>query len=132
MIDFGQQLGEQILNSKINLVELIGDVGSGKTTITKGIAKALSVSEAVTSPSFTIAKRYPGKSHILAHYDFYRLPDPGLMSEDLFESISDPKTITVVEWAESVSDVLPEKHLSVKITLNEDGSRSVTVSGDKK
>lgn len=132
MIDFGQKVGEAITPPLT--IELIGDVGSGKTTITKGIAKGLGVKSEVTSPSFTISKQYafPLKTQddsevrgILAHYDFYRLQDPGLMSEDLDESISDEKTITIVEWAGTVENILPEDRIVVKITTEEDGSRTI-------
>jgi tRNA threonylcarbamoyladenosine biosynthesis protein TsaE len=138
MIDFGQSIGEAIIPPLT--IELIGDVGSGKTTITKGIAKGLGVKSEVTSPSFTISKQYafPLKTQgslktqddseprgILAHYDFYRLQDPGLMSEDLDESISDEKTITIVEWAGTVENILPEDRIVVKITTEEDGSRTI-------
>lgn len=124
MLDFGEQLAKSLKPPKV--IELIGDVGAGKTTITRGIAKGLGVEEPVTSPSFTIAKRYafPGDG-ILAHYDFYRLPDPGIMSEDLDESISDKNTITIIEWGESVEDLLPDDHTKIEIKLREDGSREI-------
>lgn len=123
MLEFGEQLGSTIRAPF--LIELIGDVGTGKTTITRGIAKGLGVANAVTSPSFTIAKRYAAlDGRALAHYDFYRLNDPGLMSEDLSESINDPNTITVIEWGNSVNGFLPP-HTVISITLNDDGSRTV-------
>ncbi|MBR3052206.1 tRNA (adenosine(37)-N6)-threonylcarbamoyltransferase complex ATPase subunit type 1 TsaE [Candidatus Saccharibacteria bacterium] len=108
------------------VIELIGDVGAGKTTFVRGFAKGLGVEEPVTSPSFTISKQYAlpdGKC--LVHYDFYRLPDPGLMSEDLQESINNPNTITVIEWADSVSGFLPSNHAVIKISYNDDGSRTI-------
>ncbi len=130
MLDYGKKLGASIKPSAV--IELVGDVGAGKTTLTRGIAEGLGVSEPVTSPSFTIVKRYPftdssGEQKYLAHYDFYRLPDPGIMSEDLLESIADENTITIVEWANTVSDILPENHTTIKISLNDDGTRTVEV-----
>lgn len=123
MINFGRQLAKGLKTPIV--IELIGDVGAGKTTITRGIAEGLGVKEPVTSPSFTISKRYSFPGGTLVHYDFYRLPDPGLMQDDLFESINDENTITIVEWADSVSDILPKNHRKFLITLNEDGSRNV-------
>ena len=66
---------------------LIGRNGAGKTTFARGIAEGLGIKELITSPSFTISKSYaiPG-GKTLVHYDFYRLPDPGLMAEDLEEN----------------------------------------------
>lgn len=115
------------------VIELIGDVGAGKTTFTRGLAKGLGVKDPVTSPSFTISKHYPftkdNQPYTLIHYDFYRLPDPGLMSDDLIESINDETAITVIEWADSVSDLLPKKRITLKITLNDDGSRTIIQQG---
>ena len=107
------------------VVELIGDVGVGKTTITKGIAKGLGVTDEITSPSFTLSKQYDFPKGKLVHYDFYRLIDPGIMSEDLMENIEDKNTITIVEWADSVKEILPDKHKSFLIKLLDDGSREV-------
>lgn len=128
MLEFGKKIGRELESPAV--IELIGDVGAGKTTLARGIAEGLGVAEPVTSPSFTIVKRYSflnknNQERYLAHYDFYRLPDPGIMSEDLSESISDENTITLVEWANTVSDILPSARMIINITLNEDGSRTV-------
>ena len=127
LISFGQKIGKK-LNAPA-VIELIGDVGSGKTTFTRGLAQGLGVKEPVTSPSFTISKRYAfaknDKDYALVHYDFYRLPDPGLMAEDLAENIKDHNTIVVIEWGQSIENILPENRISYEITLNDDGSRSI-------
>lgn len=124
LIDFGRELGEKITAPCV--IELIGDVGAGKTTFTRGLAQGLGVAEPITSPSFTISKSYAYKNGVLSHYDFYRLPDPGIMSEDLAESIADPRTITVVEWANTIQDILPPNRLIYEITTNDDGTRTLT------
>ena len=124
MLDFGAQFAGRITTPAV--IELIGDVGAGKTTFVRGLAKGLGVTEPVTSPSFTISKQYAlpnGKK--LVHYDFYRLPDPGLMSEDLQENLTDKNTITVIEWSDSIKDILPENRSIINITYNEDGTRSI-------
>ena len=61
----------------------------------------------------------------LIHYDFYRLDDPGLMSEDLLEAISDPLSVVVIEWGNDVSSMLPESHYRLEFSLNPDGSRKI-------
>jgi tRNA threonylcarbamoyladenosine biosynthesis protein TsaE len=127
MINLGRQIAAK-LKLPITL-ELIGDVGAGKTTLTKGIAKGFGISEEVNSPSFTISKHYSSDGAELVHYDFYRLSDPGLMSEDLEESISSPNTLTIVEWAETVANILPENRITIKITANDDDSREVNIKG---
>jgi tRNA threonylcarbamoyladenosine biosynthesis protein TsaE len=123
MINFGEEIARSI--SVPTVIELVGDVGTGKTTITKGIAKGLGVSDEITSPSFMISKQYGFPGGKLVHYDFYRLGDPGIMSEDLLENINDEKTVTVVEWADSVSELLPEGHKKFLIKLLDDGTREV-------
>lgn len=107
------------------VVELIGDVGAGKTTFTRGLAKGLGVLEPVTSPSFTISKRYAGEKANLVHYDFYRLEDPGIMAEDLADSLSEENTVVVVEWGESAKNVLPENRKKIFIKYREDGTREI-------
>ena len=108
------------------VIELVGDVGAGKTTFTRGFARGLGITSEVTSPSFTISKSYTLKDgRTLTHYDFYRLPDPGLMQDDLSEKLSDKNSIVIIEWGDSVSDLLPKDHIKIKIKYNDDGSREV-------
>ena len=137
MIKLGEKIGREILrqNHFPLSIELIGDVGAGKTTLVKGIARGLNITEDITSPSFTISKIYQApaqaqsqaKNQIkLVHYDFYRLPDPGLMAEDLAENLADKNTLTIIEWADSVADLLPENHQTYRIYYNDDGTRTVT------
>lgn len=126
LVEYGRGLVKEL--RKGGVVELVGDVGVGKTTLTRGLAEGLGVVEPVTSPSFTISKTYALPSGgRLVHYDFYRLGDPGLMAEDLAENLADPANVVVVEWGESVSDLLPEGHLRVEIAYAEDGGREVGV-----
>jgi len=146
MINWGEKLGKTLPVPVT--IELIGDVGTGKTTLVKGIARALGITTPITSPSFTLSKTYPlppapgtfpaparprsGRSvqgvSRLSHYDFYRLADPGILAEELAESIHDPNTITIVEWAETVKNVLPEKRTTITLKYLDDGSRSVEIA----
>ena len=120
MSDFGKSFAVKGQYNRV--IELVGDVGAGKTTFVRGFAEGLGITDKITSPSFTISKSYAvpdGKT--LTHYDFYRLPHPGLMQEDLEESISDPNTITIVEWADSVEGILPDNRTVIYITYTENG-----------
>ena len=114
--------GGQPAQPVASVIELIGDVGTGKTTFTRGLALGLGIKEPVTSPSFTISKQYalPNAGRLI-HYDFYRLPDPGLMSEDLAENLQNPNNIIVIEWGESIANLLPKNHHTIKIIYTEDG-----------
>lgn len=112
------------------VIELIGDVGAGKTTFTKSLGKHLGISEEVQSPSFTISRVYDlSDGRVLAHYDFYRLTDAGVMADELYDATHDPSTITVVEWADIVDGVLPENRVIVKITSTAEDLRDVEVLG---
>ena len=132
VIDFAENLMREILQSKDALpcaIELVGDVGAGKTTFTKGLARGLEIAEEITSPTFTISKVYENsRGQKLVHYDFYRLENPGIMVEDLFENLQDPHTVTVIEWADTVSEILPANHLRLEILINDDGSRTLNLT----
>ena len=124
MLEFGQKYGQT--HAAPLVLELIGDVGAGKTTFVRGLAKGIGVKEAVTSPSFTISKIYRGEKASLVHYDFYRLADPGIMQEDLAESIADPHTITIVEWGQSIQDILPSDRRVIEIKYIDENTRELT------
>ncbi|MBQ1387241.1 tRNA (adenosine(37)-N6)-threonylcarbamoyltransferase complex ATPase subunit type 1 TsaE, partial [Candidatus Saccharibacteria bacterium] len=117
MLNFGADFAKRLVSTGDlagrTVVELLGDVGAGKTTFTRGLAYGLGVKEPITSPSFTISKSYalPHSNGRLIHYDFYRLPDPGLMLDDLQENLDNPENIIIVEWGESVANILPENRI---------------------
>ncbi|MBR6166600.1 tRNA (adenosine(37)-N6)-threonylcarbamoyltransferase complex ATPase subunit type 1 TsaE [Candidatus Saccharibacteria bacterium] len=125
MIDFGRNFAANL--SAPAVIELIGDVGAGKTTFTRGLAAGLGVEEPISSPSFTISRFYQGEKYTLTHYDFYRLDDPGLMADDLAESIGDQNNITVIEWGESIADILPAEHYRISIRYIDENTREVNV-----
>ena len=120
------QFGKDFAKKSPKVIELVGDVGVGKTTFARGLAEGLDIKEPITSPSFTISKSYALKNGgRLIHYDFYRLPDPGLMVDDLAENLQNPKNIIVIEWGESISDILPENHAKIEIKYIDNDSREI-------
>lgn len=104
---FGISLGKG-LNAG-DVVALIGDLGTGKTTLTKYIAEGLGIVETITSPTFTIVKEYKSGRLPLYHFDVYRLKN----SEDFFqiggEDYLYSKGVSIIEWAENIEEALPEK-----------------------
>ena len=120
MMEFGRGFAKKI--TKPAIIELVGDVGAGKTTFVRGLAEGLGIKEPITSPSFTISKSYalPGGGRLI-HYDFYRLPEPGKMVDDLVENLNNNDNIIVIEWGESIKEVLPEKHIKIEIYYTEEG-----------
>jgi len=128
MKERGAMIGERLVGGEC--LELIGDVGAGKTTFTKGLALGLGIDEDIQSPSFTISRVYEARDNLrLDHYDFYRLPDPGILEYEFAESLADDQVITVVEWGESVENILPDNRIVVQITATADEVREVTFKG---
>lgn len=131
LIELGEKLGALLGGGEV--IELAGDIGAGKTTFTKGVARGMKITDDVQSPTFTISRNYyaPGSLR-LAHYDFYRLRDAGIMKMELDEAMHDPGIVTVIEWSDIVSDVLPADALRIAIAVQPDDSRLVTFEGDGK
>lgn len=110
------------------MIELVSDLGGGKTTFVKGLAKGIGFTGTVTSPSFTLVNEYKSKDLTLYHMDFYRLSDAGIMSDELAEILTDPKAVVAVEWANIVEDILPADHLRVQITATGEDGRSFKIT----
>lgn len=124
----GAQIGALVRGGEV--IELVGDIGAGKTTLTKGLAAALGITEDVQSPTFTISRVYDAPSGLrLVHYDFYRLNEPGILRAELAESVDDAHSVTIIEWAGVVADVLPADTLRVNIQATGEQTRAVTITG---
>lgn len=123
MKQLGEAIGQSVSGGEV--LELVGDIGAGKTTLTKGIARALGINEPVQSPTFTISRVYDSPKELrLAHYDFYRLGEAGIMGDEIREA-TDDDSVVVVEWAGAVDDDLPKDRLVVKITTISEEERLV-------
>lgn len=122
----GEQIGSALQGHEV--IELISDLGGGKTTLTRGIARGFGSTDKVASPTFTVNKEYVSGNKRIVHYDFYRLDDPGLLEFELAESLHDPATVTIVEWADIVHDVLPVDRVTIRIASSGDESRSFAIS----
>ena len=126
MKQLGRKIGMLVRGGEV--IELVGDIGAGKTTFTKGLAAALGIEDDVQSPTFTISRVYDSPRGIrLAHYDFYRLNEPGIMRAELNEAVRDQATVTVIEWAEAVADVLPADCLRMTMTATDEEIRNVVL-----
>lgn len=127
MEQLGRQLGTELKGGEV--IELVGDIGAGKTTMTRGLAQGLGIKDNITSPSFTINCNYQGRNGLtLHHYDFYRLSDAGIIADELAETIHDHHAITVIEWGDSVKSVLPAEHITIKINHRADQGREVEIT----
>ena len=111
-----------------DVVALYGDLGSGKTTFTKGIGKGLGVKNPVriNSPTFVLIKEYKGRIP-LYHLDLYRLNDLKEIENLAIEEYIYGDGVTVIEWAEKMECLLPEKHMSVRLKTKGDNKREVLI-----
>ena len=121
----GERLGKALKGGEV--IELTSDLGGGKTTLVRGLARGAGSKDKVASPTFTISKLYKTPDFEIHHFDFYRLHEAGIMADEIAELLGDPKTVVVVEWAEVVQHVLPEKRLTVHIAQTPEGDRSFTL-----
>jgi tRNA threonylcarbamoyladenosine biosynthesis protein TsaE len=127
----GRILGEVLESGDI--VALEGELGSGKTCLTQGIARGLGVppTYAVTSPTFTLVNEYPGRL-VLYHLDVYRLAGPRDLEDMGCEEYLFGGGVAVIEWAEKVRKVLPEETLWIEMTWIDETKRRLVLSGDEK
>ena len=122
MIELGKIIGELAYPNL--LLTLNGDLGAGKTTLTKGIAIGLGISSIVSSPTFTIMKVYEGRL-TLYHLDVYRIDDSS--SDFELEEYFEDDGVCVIEWAENVSDLLPDDRIDIDIKDLGDDKRLLTI-----
>ena len=127
MINFGTQIGRLLRGGEF--IELVGDIGAGKTTLTKGIAVGMNITDTIQSPTFTISRVYDSPSKLrLVHYDFYRLTDAGIMADELAETASDEDVVTVIEWGDVVASVRPADYLQLQFSSPQETKRLVIIS----
>ena len=114
---FGHQLAEKLQPNTV--IALIGDLGTGKTTLSRYIAEGLGVQETITSPTFTVVLEYHSGRLPLYHFDVYRVNDP----DDLFEIGAEEYFykggVSIVEWADQVAEILPDDTLCIFIEYGE-------------
>lgn len=127
-----EQLASQ-LASKLKggeVLALLGDLGAGKTTFVRGLAKALGVSakEYVRSPTFTLMNVYQGRLP-LYHFDFYRLNELGSFEQLGFEEYFTANGVCVIEWAEKFPDILPPTHFKLHFKVIDENTREIIVPG---
>lgn len=111
---FGFELGQQVQPGTV--IALIGDLGTGKTTLTKSIAVGLGVDDVITSPTFNIVKEYRSGRLPLFHFDVYRIGDVDEMFEIGYEEYFFGDGVCVVEWADIIEEIIPEDAMIIRIS----------------
>ncbi len=127
---YGSSLARQAVPGQ--LFALVGDLGVGKTVLTKGLAAGLGVTEPVSSPTFTILQEYEEGRLPFYHFDVYRIADPEEMNEIGYEDYFYGDGVCLVEWANLIRELMPEH--TVWITIEKDLNRGfdyrrITVEG---
>lgn len=123
-IELGKKIGA--LLKKGDIIAMQGTLAAGKTTITKGIASALGITETITSPTFCLISEYYGRMP-LYHMDVYRLDG----REDFVNLGTDDMLygdgVSIIEWSEKIMDELPASTIILRLTPQEDGSRIIEI-----
>ncbi len=115
--EFGKELAQRLKPGDV--LALIGDLGTGKTTLTRYIAEGLGVTEQVTSPTFTIVREYTSGRLPLYHFDVYRLSGGEELFETGAEEYFDAGGVCVIEWADRIAEVLPDETLCIFMQYGE-------------
>src|SRR5680860_493251 len=121
----GKELATTLKGGEI--LALFGDLGAGKTAFVQGLAAGLDVKDQVNSPTFAIMKLYRanrGEIKYLCHVDTYRLSDSSELSDiGISDYFNQPDTITAIEWAEKVENILPKEFIAIKLVASEENIR---------
>ncbi len=120
-----KRIASEIKGGEVLLLN--GTLGAGKTTFTKGFAKALGVEKTVVSPTFTIIKEYEGTSLTLYHIDMYRIEDEDEIYELGIEELYRADSVTVIEW--NKMEELPEKVITINVEVLDETTRQWEILG---
>lgn len=124
--DFTHRLGDYI-GSKLfpgAVICLNGDLGAGKTSMTKSIAKAMGIDEDITSPTFTIVNEYDEGRIPLYHFDVYRIGSSEEMYDIGFYEYISSQGVSIIEWSGIIEDILPSERLDIEIKYEDVGRRA--------
>jgi tRNA threonylcarbamoyladenosine biosynthesis protein TsaE len=132
----GMRLGDLLQGGELILLD--GQLGTGKTTFTQGLAQGLGITETINSPTFTLLKEYTGQSQpgistgglsyrklYLYHFDLYRLDNPDEMVDLGFEDYFFSDGVSVIEWAEKAGSYWPEEHLNIRLKIMSETKRGL-------
>ena len=108
-------------------IHLSGELGSGKTTLARGIIQALGFPGRVKSPTYTLVEAYVDSRVTLFHFDFFRLDDPTAWEEAGFRECFDERSIRVIEWPEKAAGLLPPPDLRIALAIPPTGGRTAAI-----
>ncbi len=121
----GRRVGSYLFPGAI--VYLYGEIGSGKTTLIRGMMRGLGIQIPVRSPTYTLVEPYEGHQYSVYHFDLYRLAEPEELHFFGAEEYFSPDSICILEWAERAQGLLPTPDLSIEIEYRDAGSRVIQI-----
>lgn len=130
-INIGKKIGEKLKSGDV--LAYTGDLGAGKTTLTRGIALGMGLDDEVCSPTFSLVNEYRGKNITLYHFDMYRITnEEALESTGFYDYLDDDSSVIVIEWSENISEFLPNSTIFIGIEKISEDKREITVKGDSR
>ena len=130
-IEIARLIGEKLIDG--DLLALSGELGSGKTCFTKGLAQGLGVSAEyqITSPTFTLINEYPARCK-LYHFDVYRLNSYSELEDLGYEEYLAGDGVVVIEWAEKIDKLIPRDSIFINFEYVDENSRKIIIRGLKR
>ena len=122
---FAAAMGQRLRGGEV--IELVSDLGGGKTTFVRGLARGMGSTDRVASPTFTISQEYKAGKFTIYHFDFYRLHEAGIVAAELAEVANDPHAVVIVEWGDIVRDALPPEKITIHIKATGEDTRHLTL-----
>lgn len=126
LAEWAQQLAKQLPQQAH--IHLLGDLGAGKTTLTRYLLQALGHSGPVKSPTFTLVESYDLDQHRVFHFDLYRLSDPEELHFIGIEDYLSEPALCLIEWADKAQDLLPKPDLMIRLVVKSATSRDLTLT----
>jgi tRNA threonylcarbamoyladenosine biosynthesis protein TsaE len=123
-IELGKKIGRSLNSGDIVCID--GDLGSGKTHLTKGIALGLGIDEHITSPTFNIVNEYEGRIK-LYHFDVYRVNDPDEIAAIGFDEYIFSDAASVIEWSDYIKELIPDDHIQINIANESETRRNINI-----
>jgi tRNA threonylcarbamoyladenosine biosynthesis protein TsaE len=126
----GYRIGKALRPGSV--LALIGPLGAGKTTLVKGIARGLRITDTITSPSFTLISEYRSPEDVqLYHIDLYRITSDQELTDIGLEELVNGQAISVIEWGERAAAFLPSSHIDIRIEIGPELERKIFIQGLK-
>ena len=122
-------IAEQVLHQNVAKVILFhGEMGAGKTTFIKALAKALGVEKATSSPTFSLVNEYQAKNGLVYHFDVYRLKNESEAFDFGIEDYLYSGNWCFIEWAEKIPNLIPDNHSIITLEVLENGNRKLQIT----